>query len=250
VISLIQAIFGPDLNATIVLRTDNKDASKCQISVAKSVTKCWRATLKQLNVCKKSGLEDGSITNAALLASSCLGADPAGKIAKSCDPETGRIKDSIGKKCQAPVGPLSDVFAGCNTDDAEELAACLDLSVKCKACLGLAAVDRFDSVACDSLDDGVVNGSCEVCGNGFLQGDEECDDGNVLDGDGCSATCQIDICGDGNCAATENSANCIEDCGFCGDGFCSSEDPNHPEDPGNCLLDCATDCGDGVTRMR
>jgi cysteine-rich repeat protein len=30
-----------------------------------------------------------------------------------------------------------------------------------------------------------------VCGDGYLEADEECDDGNVADGDGCSATCTI-----------------------------------------------------------
>ena len=28
------------------------------------------------------------------------------------------------------------------------------------------------------------------CGNGTVEGDEECDDGNTEDGDGCSSSCQ------------------------------------------------------------
>ena len=32
----------------------------------------------------------------------------------------------------------------------------------------------------------------EECGNGVIQGDEECDDGNAIDGDGCSSTCQLE----------------------------------------------------------
>jgi len=31
-----------------------------------------------------------------------------------------------------------------------------------------------------------------VCGNGIAEGTEECDDGNVMSGDGCSATCQLE----------------------------------------------------------
>jgi len=31
-----------------------------------------------------------------------------------------------------------------------------------------------------------------ACGNGALDGDEQCDDGNQADGDGCSATCQLE----------------------------------------------------------
>jgi len=37
-------------------------------------------------------------------------------------------------------------------------------------------------------------GAEELCGNGVLDGDEQCDDGNLEDGDGCSATCRIRLC--------------------------------------------------------
>jgi len=41
-----------------------------------------------------------------------------------------------------------------------------------------------------------------TCGDGIVQAPEQCDDGNVLDGDGCSSTCTIEgpivaVCGDG-----------------------------------------------------
>ncbi len=36
-----------------------------------------------------------------------------------------------------------------------------------------------------------------TCGNGVLQTGERCDDGNVLAGDGCSPSCQLEGCGDG-----------------------------------------------------
>src|SRR5690606_24054679 len=32
----------------------------------------------------------------------------------------------------------------------------------------------------------------ELCGNGNVDTDEVCDDGNTSDGDGCSATCQLE----------------------------------------------------------
>jgi len=32
-----------------------------------------------------------------------------------------------------------------------------------------------------------------VCGNGQLEADEVCDDGNLLDGDGCSASCTPEL---------------------------------------------------------
>lgn len=52
------------------------------------------------------------------------------------------------------------------------------------------------------------NGECapensDVCGDGDETGTEECDDGNVDDGDGCDADCMLeeepeDVCGDGD----------------------------------------------------
>ena len=37
----------------------------------------------------------------------------------------------------------------------------------------------------------------EFCGDGVINGDEQCDDGNNTDGDLCSAECAIEYCGDG-----------------------------------------------------
>ena len=36
-----------------------------------------------------------------------------------------------------------------------------------------------------------------VCGNGIEEEGEECDDSNTTDGDGCSAVCVVEYCGDG-----------------------------------------------------
>jgi cysteine-rich repeat protein len=36
-----------------------------------------------------------------------------------------------------------------------------------------------------------------VCGDGVVQAGEQCDDGNLVNGDGCNVTCVIELCGDG-----------------------------------------------------
>uniref|UniRef100_A0A8C2AQ58 Pappalysin 2 n=1 Tax=Cyprinus carpio TaxID=7962 RepID=A0A8C2AQ58_CYPCA len=65
------------------------------------------------------------------------------------------------------------------------------------------------------------------CGDGTLQGTEDCDDGNLLNGDGCSKKCQVEpgfkchgrpsLCyvfeGDGVCEEFEVRSS-IQDCGF------------------------------------
>lgn len=47
--------------------------------------------------------------------------------------------------------------------------------------------------ACDSCPDDPTNDTCQFvgCGNGLLEPDEGCDDGNIADGDGCSAFCEV-----------------------------------------------------------
>src|ERR1051326_8418168 len=39
---------------------------------------------------------------------------------------------------------------------------------------------------------GVGLAPAATCGNGFVEGTEECDDGNITSGDGCSAICQLE----------------------------------------------------------
>src|SRR5258705_7936076 len=37
----------------------------------------------------------------------------------------------------------------------------------------------------------------QVCGNGTVEGTEQCDDGNTNSGDGCAYNCIIELCGNG-----------------------------------------------------
>lgn len=51
--------------------------------------------------------------------------------------------------------------------------------------------NRFDGDGCSSFC------TVERCGDFSIQAGEECEDGNAVSGDGCSATCQSEFCGDG-----------------------------------------------------
>lgn len=107
-----------------------------------------------------------------------------------------------------------------------------------------------------------------VCGDAILESPEQCDDGNVLSGDGCSSSCQYEVCGDsitqpalgeqcddGN---LNNGDGCSDRCfdentiipGGPGPGV--DPEPEDPEDPelpsdlcGNSVIDEGEQCDDG-----
>jgi cysteine-rich repeat protein len=61
----------------------------------------------------------------------------------------------------------------------------------CEECTALGTVDCIDrntSTACTSFFNLSGSVCVEVCGDGVLY-NLECDDGNTVDGDGCSSTC-------------------------------------------------------------
>ncbi|WP_208729759.1 DUF4215 domain-containing protein [Corallococcus exercitus] len=106
------------------------------------------------------------------------------------------------------------------------------------------------------------------CGDGVIQDDEACDDGNVIDGDGCNHTCtSTEVCGNGvvdfargeKCddGNTLDGDACSEDCRsseVCGNGVRDTavgetcDDGNNVSGDG-CSADCLSKeiCGNGYT---
>jgi len=62
---------------------------------------------------------------------------------------------------------------------------------------------------------------CQLCGNGVLDGDEDCDDADLIGGDGCSPVCrfELDCTCNGVSLPPPNDVGCatLADCG----GFCN-----------------------------
>jgi cysteine-rich repeat protein len=100
------------------------------------------------------------------------------------------------------------------------------------------------------------------CGDGVVQDDEECDDGNDVDTDDCTSTCLEATCGDGFLFARQEDCDdgndidtddCPSTCrnARCGDGF-TNEDVEECDDANlietdACLSSCqSASCGDGV----
>jgi cysteine-rich repeat protein len=106
-----------------------------------------------------------------------------------------------------------------------------------------------------------------VCGDGVVScvpGDEECDDGNAVDGDGCDSNCTATGCGNGIVTAPEvcddgnasNGDGCDNNCTptGCGNGIVSAgetcDDGNLTAGDGcdaNCQLEAV--CGNGLVEV-
>ena len=162
---------------------------------------------------------------------------------------------------RAPIWPAA--FPPCNPADANAAAVCLNRESACQLCLLLNDVDGL-ARDCDLFDDGNgANGSCgSECGDGVLQADESCDDGNSLDGDGCSAFCTVE----GGWTCTGEPSVCTLKCGngaldageTCDDGDTADGDGCSSTLPGRERLRaargapsvCTPNCGNGVARDR
>ncbi len=105
-----------------------------------------------------------------------------------------------------------------------------------------------------------------ICGNGTIEGDEECDDGMANSDttpDACRTDCTSPVCGDGvqdsgeECDDGAGNANapdaCRQSCLLpaCGDGIVDSgEQCDDDGESSSCDSDCTTpECGDGVTNV-
>ena len=97
-----------------------------------------------------------------------------------------------------------------------------------------------------------------VCGNGTREPGEECDDGNLADGDGCDSNCTLPACGNGvldtgeECdpAASDAPLGCTSACTVCGNGTRTSPeqcDDGNLVDGDGCDSNCTfTACGNRV----
>jgi len=70
------------------------------------------------------------------------------------------------------------------------------------SCGGLPDMDLvFGDVVSAQIRSTVATASCLTpagdCGNGVVEAGEQCDDGNLVAGDGCSASCRLEVCGNG-----------------------------------------------------
>ena len=83
-----------------------------------------------------------------------------------------------------------------------------------------------------------------VCGNGWLDPGEECDDGNTLSGDGCSGRCQIEC--DWMCGLVPACPPCGISLHVCGNGIQTSDedcDDGNVQSGDGCSASCQVEPG-------
>ncbi len=128
----------------------------------------------------------------------CNGADicSAGTCAHSGDPCGGggvcdaTCNESAGN-CYAPSGTACDDGDACTSDDVCNVGVCAGtVGGTC----GDGIVQEECGEECDQPASALCNAQCKRprnCGDGFVDAGEECDDGNILAGDGCTS-CVLD----------------------------------------------------------
>jgi cysteine-rich repeat protein len=252
---LIHDIFNDDLDAVIRLK-DLADpfaleslAGACQEEVASRMRWCMQTRLKEFNACKDKGIKgvkrEQLYPDAVLPfdepvdVEGCIGFDRRLRIARHC---IRNLELGIDEKCNDVY--WAKAFPGACYDatrPADILAACVDRLSGCRVCMMLNQADDLGA-DCDLVDDGLANASCPPtlpsCPDGITQSPlEQCDDGNTVDGDGCSAFCMDEVCGDGIIQAPE-----VCDDGNIQDGDCCSSDCQTIASAGTVCRAATSDC--------
>ncbi len=204
-----------------------------------------------------------------------LDIDGVGDVCDNCPDfsspdQTDADQDGVGDVCDVECGDSEvDVDEECDDGNLDDTDECTSLCMT--AACGDGVTQPANSEECD---DGEQNGfACtfdctfDVCGNGILGPNEECDDGNLDDWDDCTASCQYPVCGDGivqygygeECddGNNQDDDDCKTDCQYpvCGDGLVNQswgeecDDGNGIEDDA-CSPWCTNSvCGDGIVQF-
>lgn len=174
-------------------------AEKCKAAITGATSKYFAARRKALAKCQKKAISDG------LPPGSCPDAGTVAKLGTAAV----KMKASIAGKC----GGTDKSFGGGDDLALEAIGAplsCAGVTVpggsSCSGFLStmenladcLACIAEYKSTCNDYIaapSNGPLPSGCnQLCGNGKIEAGESCDDGNVVDGDACPASCHIASC--------------------------------------------------------
>jgi cysteine-rich repeat protein len=154
-----------------------------------------------------AGVECRASAGVCDLVESCTGTDAAcpddAKSTAECRASAGVCDvaescDGASDDCPADALAPSTVVCRAAAGACDLAEGCTGTDTACPA-----DTSQPNGTACDdgtacTTPDACVSGTCqgnpEICGDGQLQGGcgEQCDDGNLADGDGCSSSCQLE----------------------------------------------------------
>jgi cysteine-rich repeat protein len=173
----------------------DKAKTKCRKAVAKAFSSVVKATVKASITCEV-------------------------KAKRSCSP----LEASCLPGAVNTTKASSQIQKACANLSGSDVGSCDGLP----GCLIAAATDAGKQISRAAF------GGREVCGNGSIEGDEQCDDGNTVDVDNCRADCRTAVCGDtivrtggdnpeecddGNASDTDACISGTCRAARCGDGF-------------------------------
>ncbi len=111
----------------------------------------------------------------------CTPGDPSPEVCNGLDDDCNGFADDAIPDTTCGIGACMRTAAGCVNGQAP---ACTEGQPSPETC------NQIDD-DCDGFTD---ESACPVCGNGAVDAGEQCDDGNLADGDGCSSSCQLESC--------------------------------------------------------
>jgi len=188
----------------------------------------------------------------------------------TCDPDTGCVHSG---NCPAVCGNgVLEAGEQCDDGNTTNGDGCSSTCTTegATGCCGQPLGGQFggcatnlDSVTCAELGGSfVAGGTCvndtctalapAVCGNGMVEAGEQCDDGNTINGDGCSSTCTSEAAtgccfGIGVCVNGASSENCAQVGGIFASGGTCGVDCEDPSLCGNGVVNEGEQCDDGNT---
>jgi len=161
-LSLVEEIFGPDLDAAVVLRSVDRDGARCQRSVLGRALRVLDELFADALAAKTRALQGTRRTPAV---DNRLALEEAIRDALDSRPSEDRLRaiEKLESKTAAHCAGLSTttLFPGSCSDAVEpdELASCALDAARCQFCSALDAMDGF-LLDCDTFDDGAANQSC------------------------------------------------------------------------------------------
>ena len=158
--AFVSAVYGPVMQGGFVGVTDD-ETRICVEAMAQATTKLWRFAVRA----RRHALDEIA-RNDMTPSDKQVAVDASSMVVAQL---RGRVQKTLEASC-----PAAAFAAAYHNDD----GALLTLVGQRADCLA-AAVYVQSAIFCPA----------PVCGNGMQEAGEQCDDGNVVDGDGCSSRC-------------------------------------------------------------